>query len=586
MVDLEGVHDALAVELVGGQPGDRESESASPRRGDRFWSVVGANTWLATIVNALTAAPIVPSAIEGRCLRSPAAIPIECTTSGCSRRVRSGRCWTMGMRCWRGASQHARHRRPGRPHRRAARLISYKTGVNASPRIDAGALRAEIKGGIVACEDPIWDEARQAWNMIADQRPALVVQAANADDVAATVRFASAAELRVAPQCFGHGAVCLGDLDRAILLRTNDMTDVSIDPYQRIATVSAGAAWRHVIGPAAEHGLVGLHGMSAGVGVTGYVLGGGIGWLSRLHGFASTHIKSLEVVTADGQPRHVDANGEPELFWALRGGGGGPAVVTSMDIALFELHEAFAGTLMWPIETSVEIVHGYREWSLTAPDEVTSTIRLLRFPPVSEIPDQLRGRELVAITLAFTGREAEGNELVAPLRALGTPYLDTLATIPAPGLGEISGDPKDPTPAIGNGLLLEQFTSDTAETYLELGGPDAQTPFVQLEIRHLGGALKSTAPDPGAAGPLTSTALVFATGVPVDLDAGAALNNAHDALRDRMSPWIGERRSLLTFDERGGSLRDAFTAPIADRLAAVTRSYDPDGLFVANHVAH
>ncbi|HEY3727934.1 MAG TPA: FAD-binding oxidoreductase [Solirubrobacteraceae bacterium] len=468
---------------------------------------------------------------------------------------------------------------------RTATLISYKTGMNTSPRIDAGALRAEIEGSVVDVEDRGWDEARQAWNLVADQRPALVVQPANAEDVAATVRFASAAGLRVAPQCVGHGAACLGDLDGVILLRTTGMTDVSIDPDKRTATVSAGAAWRDVIGPAAEHGLVGLHGMSAGVGVTGYALGGGIGWLSRLHGFASTHINSLEVVTADGQPRRVDADSEPELFWALRGGGGGPAVVTSMEIALFELREAFAGALMWPIQAAGEIVHGYREWTLTAPDEVTSTIRLLRFPPLPEIPDPLRGRELAAITLAFTGSEAEGNELVAPLRALGRPYLDTLATIPAPGLGEISGDPQDPVPAIGNGLLLEQFTGETADAYLELGGPDAHPPFVALEIRHLGGALRSTTPDPGAAGPLTSEALVFATGVRVDLDAGRRLNDAHDALRDRMSPWIGARGSLLTFDERSRSLRGAFTAPVADRLAAVTRSHDPDGLFVANHVA-
>ena len=123
-------------------------------------------------------------------------------------------------------------------------------------------------------------------------------------------------------------------------------------------------------------------------------------------------------------------------------------------------------------------------------------------------------------------------------------------------------------PAIGNGLLLKHFTGETADTYLELGGPGAQTPFVALEIRHLGGALASAAPDPGAAAPLAGEALVFATGVRVDPDAGAALNNAHDALRERMSPWIGERRSLLTFDERGGSLRSAFTAPVADRLAA------------------
>jgi FAD binding domain len=457
--------------------------------------------------------------------------------------------------------------------------------MSTSPSVDAGPLRATIKGGVVTPEDPAWNDARQAWNLVADQWPALVVEPTNADDVAATVRFAAAAGLRVAPQCFGHGAVSLGDLDRTILLRTTGMTGASVDPERRTATVRAGAAWRDVVGPAAEHGLVGLHGMSGGVGVIGYALGGGIGWLSRMHGLASTHIASLEVVTADGEQRRVDADHEPELFWALRGGGGGPAVVTSIEIALFDLREAFAGALMWPVEAAGQIVHGYRDWALAAPDEVTSTIRLLRFPPLPQIPEPLRGRQLVAITLAFTGSESDGNELVAPLRALGKPYLDTVATIPAPVLCDISGDPQEPGPAIGNGLLLEGFTSETADAYLELGGPGAQCSFVSLEIRHLGGALKSTTPDPGAAGPLTSDALVFATGVPANPELGAALHAGHEALRERMSPWIGERSSLLTFNERDRSLRGAFTAPVADRLAAATKAYDPDGLFVANHVA-
>ena len=258
--------------------------------------------------------------------------------------------------------------------------------MSTSPSIDDGALRAQIKGGVVTREDPVWDDARQAWNLVADQRPSLVVRPTNGDDVAATVRFAAASGLRVAPQCFGHGAVSLGDLDGTILLRTIGMTGVSIDPERRTASVRAGAAWRDVIGPAAEHGLVGLHGMAGGVGVIGYALGGGIGWLSRLHGLASTHINSLEVVTADGEQRHVDADNEPELFWALRGGGGGPAVVTSMEIALFELREAFAGALMWPLDAAGEIVHAFREWTPTAPDEVTPTLRLLRFPPLPSSP--------------------------------------------------------------------------------------------------------------------------------------------------------------------------------------------------------
>jgi FAD binding domain len=455
----------------------------------------------------------------------------------------------------------------------------------SEPTVDVGRLRSSVSGDVTTPDEPGWDAARQAWNLVVDQHPAVVVQAGCVDDIVATVRFAGASGLRVAPQCTGHGAPSLGDLTGTILLRTSRLTGVTVDPAERTATVQAGVLWRDVIAPAAEHGLVGLHGMSGGVGVVGYTLGGGIGWLARLHGLASTHVRSLEVVTADGERRHVDAESEADLFWALRGGGGGPAIVTSMEFALFELREAFGGALMWPIERAGEIVHAYREWTAAAPDTVTSTIKLLRFPPLPEIPDPLRGRELVAITLVFTGAEAEGTELAAPLRGVASPYLDLLAMMPAPALGDLAGDPQDPTPGIGNALLLDKFTAEAADAYVELAGPGGESPFAALEIRQLGGALTSTTPDPGAGGPLEGEALVYGVGMPVTPKVGAAIHTALDAVSERFARWVGDRGTLLTFDEQGSGLRGAFIPTVANRLASITATYDPHGLLVANHVA-
>ena len=158
--------------------------------------------------------------------------------------------------------------------------------------------------------------------------------------------------------------------------------------------------------------------------LAGYVLGGGIGWLARRDGFASSHVRSLEVVTADGAQRVVDVEHEPDLFWSLRGGGGLQAIVATFELELFELREAFAGTLFWPIERAAEIVHAYRAWIASAPATATSTLRLMRFPPLEQLPEPLRGRALVTFTVAFTGPEADGAELVAPLRAVAPPYLD------------------------------------------------------------------------------------------------------------------------------------------------------------------
>jgi UDP-N-acetylenolpyruvoylglucosamine reductase len=462
--------------------------------------------------------------------------------------------------------------------------IGYNTEMTTGPSVDLGRLRDAIAGDVVIQGDSGWDAARQAWNLAADQHPAVVVLAAGVPDIVATVRFARANGIRVAPQSTGHGATSLGDLAGTILLRTSRVNGVAVDPAAGTATAEAGARWHQVIPPAAEHGLVGLHGMSGSVGVAGYTLGGGIGWLSRSYGFASSHVRSLEVVTADGEQRHVDAGHERDLFWALRGGGGGQAIVTSIEFELFELREAFAGALMWPIERASEIVHAYREWTSTAPDAVTSTFKLVRFPPLPEVPDPLRGRELTAITLAFIGSESDGTKLVAPLRAIAAPYLDTLAPVPGAALGDLAGDPQDPLPGIGGTLLLDQFTAQAADAFVELAGPQAETPLTSLEIRHLGGALARATPDPSAAGPLEAQALVYGVGTLVSPEVGVMLHQALDAVKERLTPWTGVRGTLLTFDEQGAGLRGSFTPEIGDRLASVTAEYDPAGLFVANHV--
>jgi hypothetical protein len=444
-------------------------------------------------------------------------------------------------------------------------------------------LRDTIAGEVVAPGDAGWDQARLAWNLLADQHPALVVIAGEDADIASTVRFARGNGLRVAAQATGHGATSLGDLRDAILLQTSRLNGISIDPQARTARVQAGTLWRDVIAAAAGHGLVGLHGMSGGVGVIGYTLGGGIGWLARREGFASSHVRGFEVVTADGEERHVDVDHEPDVFWALRGGGGNPAIVTGAEFALFELREAFAGSLLWPLEQAHDVAHGYLAWIATVPDTVTSTLKLMRFPPLPAIPEPLRGRAVAMVTLAFTGDEAQGTELVAPLRAIAPPYLDTVTTIPAAGLGDIAGDPQEPLPAVGRAALLQKLTAETVDAYVELAGPGVNSPLTILEIRHLGGALAAEAGDSGAAGPLEAEALVYGTGSPATPEMGAGLNRALEAMSQAMAPWTGQRRTLLTFDEQGPGIRGAFPNAVAERLASVSSAYDPDRRIMANH---
>src|SRR5262245_8634371 len=242
--------------------------------------------------------------------------------------------------------------------------------------------------------DPGWDEARRSWNLAIDQRPAAVALPETVDDVVAAVDYARTVGLRVAVQGTGHGA--RHDLlDGTLLVNTARMTGVEIDAEARVARVAAGTIWVDVVDAAIEHGLTALHGSAQDVGVVGYSLGGGIGWLARTHGLSSSSVLSAQVVTADGEVVRADPETKPDLFWALRGGGGSFGVVTEVELALYPVTEAYAGWLIWPMERAAEVLGAWAEWTRDAPEEVTSVGRMLQLPPLPELPEILRGRQVV-----------------------------------------------------------------------------------------------------------------------------------------------------------------------------------------------
>lgn len=449
---------------------------------------------------------------------------------------------------------------------------------------DAGLaeLRGALAGDALVPGDPAWDDDRQAWNLAAEQHPALIVVAESASDVAEAIGFARAHGLRVAPQSTGHGAAPLPDLGAAMLLRTSRMTGVSVDPQARTATVAAGARWADVAGPAAEHGLAALHGSSGTVGVAGYTLSGGLGWLGRSRGFACNSVAAMEVVTADGEVRRVDAESDPDLFWALRGGGGTHAVVTSFEHGLVELREAYGGSLMWPIEMAGTVAQAWRAWTRSAPDELAATLKLIRFPPFPDVPEPMRGRALAAVTFVYCGDAASGEELLGPMRSVGAPYVDTVATVDARDLVSLAGDPADPVPARGAGFLLESLDEDAIDAYVELAGPDADVPLIFLEIRHLGGALERSSHSHGAVDTAGAPYLLNGVGAVIGPEVDQAIGDLFGRIERRMGPWLADH-ALPAFAEQRPDLRSCFPAATADRLERVKATYDPDGLLLANH---
>jgi hypothetical protein len=444
------------------------------------------------------------------------------------------------------------------------------------------ALRAAIAGQVFVPGEAGYDQARRAWNLAADQRPAFVVEAGSAADVAQAVRFARGRGMRIAPQGTGHGAGPLEPLDGAMLLRTARLRTVQIDPAARTARAEAGAVWQDVTVPAAAHGLAGLAGNSPNVGVAGYTLGGGLGWLARRYGLAASSVTAAELVTPDGDLVRADADHEPDLFWAVRGGGG-IGVVTALEMRLYPVRELYAGSLFFPIARAAEVLHAWREWTDTVPDEVSSQGRLVRLPPAPQLPELLRGRAFVKVEAACLGDVGTGAELTGPLRRLG-PELDTFATIPPPALGQLHMDPDQPVPFHGAGPFLSDFPAAAIDALVGLAGPDADTMLVSVEVGHLGGALARPAPGGGAQPSIGANYLLTAVGaIPAPDLAGPARAQAQ-AAKDALAPWHAGY-DYYNFAETPALASAVLPPACYRRLQQIKTAYDPGQMIISAHPA-
>ena len=440
-----------------------------------------------------------------------------------------------------------------------------------------------MNGTFLTPEDDGFDSARQAWNLAVDQRPAAVAYAEDAGDVAAAVRLAAERGLRVAVQGTGHAAAPMGDLDGTLLLKTMRMTGLEVDPRARRARVEAGVLWGDVAVAAAEHGLVALHGSSPDVGVVGYTLGGGLGWLARRHGLACNRVVAAEIVTADGELRRVGPDQEPDLFWALRGGGGAFGAVTALEFELLPLTEVYAGWLVWDADAAGEVVHAFREWSQDASREITTSLRFLHLPPFPEVPEPLRDRPVIAIDGAYLGLEADGAELLRPLRDVAAPLvMDTWATIPAAGLVRLHGDPEQPVPVLGDGFQVPALTPEAADAFIEVGGPGSGNPLLMLELRQLSGALAEPPGGAGALSALPAEFALFGVGIVMGPEMAQAIGAHLERVKGTMAPWSAG--VYLNFCEtRGGGAPRAFDEETYARLCDIKARYDEGDLFRSNH---
>ncbi|MDQ8700940.1 FAD-binding oxidoreductase [Streptomyces sp. LHD-70] len=433
----------------------------------------------------------------------------------------------------------------------------------------------DTRGPVLRPGDSGYDEARQGFQTAYAHRPALTVGAENADDVRAAVRYAGAHGLRVAVQSTGHGLAAAAG-DDALLVATGRMKGLRIDPAARTARAEAGVTWAEVIAAAAGHGLAPLNGSAPGVGVVGYLTGGGLGILGRRFGYAADHVRSFDLVTADGALRHVTADTGPELFWALRGGGGGLGVVTAVEFDLVPLAEVYGGVLAFADEQVPGALAAYLTWTEGLPEELTSSVALMTWPDAPFAPEAYRGRYVLAVRVAYTGSASEGARLVAPLRELG-PMADDLRVMPYAESHTIHSDPPYPHPYDGDNALV---TSVPGAALGALTGESARAGAV-VQIKHLGGALGREPEVPNAVGFRGARYLVTVLSALFELDRSGARALHAQVLAPLAEVRLGRNLNHLFGEHEELAVRDAYEPSALRKLGAVRAACDPAGMFAA-----
>ncbi|WP_062986328.1 FAD-binding oxidoreductase [Nocardia anaemiae] len=426
-------------------------------------------------------------------------------------------------------------------------------------------LRAELSGRVLVPGDEGFEAAARPWSSAVTQPVAAVVRASDADDVAAVVAHARRAGVPVVAQPTGHGAT--GGIEDAILLRTGGLDSVEIDAERRVAKVGAGANWGAVQAAAAAHGLTGLAGSNPVVGVTGYTLGGGLSWFGRKYGWASDAVRTFEIVDAEGARTRVGAE-DPELFWALRGGGGDFGVVTALEFDLFPAPGLYGGRVLWHGARTAEVFAAFQEITADAPDELSVWFHRLQFPDAPP---------MVALDVAYLGDPEVGRALLTRLDAIDGPLADKRGTLSVANLGEITAEPTDPSPALSRAELLTDLGDAVVKTLLD----EPVAPLADIQIRHLGGAFARADADGGARGPITEPYLLYALGLGFPHIA-AAVKSRRAEIVDAIGAHISGLKpyTFLTPEETAAA---AFDSSTLARLRAIKRARDPQSVIRANY---
>jgi FAD binding domain/Berberine and berberine like len=453
----------------------------------------------------------------------------------------------------------------------------FPTDLVESPVIE---LRSRLQGQVITPSDSQYDQARQAWNLSVDQRPAVIVIAQSAEDVSQAVRFARRQGLGIAVQSSGHGVVC--PANEALLIITNQLRQLRVDAENQRAWIGAGLKWGMVLAKAQEFGLAPLLGSSPDVGVVGYTLGGGMGWLARKYGLSADSVISIELVTAEGEIIQASQEQNRELFWGLRGGGGSFGVVTGMEIQLYPVTTVYGGNLVYPAELAREVIAHYRDWIADAPDELTTSIAIMNFPPIPAVPEFLRGKSVVIVRGCYCGPVEQGEALLQSWRDWKAPIIDDFKAMPFSQVAAISNDPEDPSPSISSGAWLKDLSDGAIDTLIRYAvSVNGSSPLVATEVRHAGGKIAKVDPQFNAFGNRDATQSLQVIGMTPTPEAHRQVGQYIAQMKQALVPYLtgGVYINFLEGEEARQRTRDAYLPETYRKLQALKAKYDPENFF-------
>lgn len=440
--------------------------------------------------------------------------------------------------------------------------------------------RSQIKGKVILPGEDQYDDTRRAWNLSVDQRPAAILIAGNVADITKAVLYAGKRNLDIAVQSTGHGVVKAAN--DCLLILTSNLREIVIDAINRTAYIGAGTKWGEVLDKTQKFGLAPLLGSSPDVGVVGYTLGGGMGWLARKHGLATDSVRFFDVVTADGKSHRASATDNSDLFWGLRGGGGSLGVVTGMEIRLYPVTSVYAGNLIYPVEMATRVLEYYRDWIIYAPDELTSSIVIMNFPQIPEIPDIIRGKSTVMVRGCYCGSLEQGEALINGWRKWQPPMIDDFKAMPFSQVGSISNDPVDPVAGLSTGAWIRDLSDEAIEVLIRFGaGRDGTSPITVTEVRHAGGAITRVDPNLNAYSHRHEQFLLQIIGLTPTIEAHRHLQQYIQQFKTDLAPYLTGNvyMNFLEGEESQERIHDAYTKGAYQKLREIKRKHDQRNRF-------